>query len=173
MKRLFLILLLPLLGTGCSTMTPMPTVDYVDIDRFMGDWYVLASIPTFIEKGAHNGVESYARNEDGTIDTTFTFNADGFDGKQKRYNPKGFVREGTGNAVWGMRFIWPFKSDYRVVYLDEDYTVTIIGRNKRDYVWIMSRQPTISDEDYATLKQKVSDLGYDVSKLERVPQQWG
>ena len=44
---------------GCSSMEPLKTVDHVDIGRFMGDWYVIANIPTYIEKGAHNAIESY------------------------------------------------------------------------------------------------------------------
>ena len=71
-----------------------------------------------------------------------------------------------------MRFIWPIKADYRIVYLDDDYSQTIIGRQKRDFVWIMARTPTISDADFEMLMQRSADLGYDVSKIERVPQQW-
>ncbi|MGE3890909.1 MAG: lipocalin family protein [Steroidobacteraceae bacterium] len=144
----------------------------VDLPRFMGDWYVIANIPTFIEKGAHNAVESYRLDTDGSIDTTFTFRADAFDGKLKRHNPRGFVIEGTGNAQWGMRFIWPFKSDYRIMYLNADYTQTIIGREKRDYVWIMARSPSIADAEYQQLVALLHSEDYDVSKLQRVPQQW-
>jgi apolipoprotein D and lipocalin family protein len=158
---------------SCASSGPeMETVDYVDLDRFMGDWYVIANIPTFLEKGAHNAVETYAMNDDGTIATTFTFRDGAFDGKEKQYNPKGFIRDTGSNALWGMRFIWPIKADYRIVYLDEDYTQTIIGRQKRDFVWIMAREPNISDSDYETLLGVVESLGYDMSKVERVPQQW-
>ena len=150
----------------------METVSYVDLERFMGDWYVIANIPTFLEKGAHNAVETYELNDDGTIATTFVFRADGFDGEEKRYNPKGFVKDTETNALWGMRFIWPIKADYRIVYLDEDYSQTIIGRQKRDFVWIMAREPEISEADYAMLLGVVESLGYDTSKVERVPQKW-
>ena len=150
----------------------METVDHVDLDRFMGDWYVIANIPTFLEKGAHNAVENYSLNEDGTIATRFTYLEDSFDGEQKEYNPKGFVKDTTSNALWGMRFVWPIKADYRIVYLDEDYSQTIVGRQKRDYVWIMARTPTISDADYDRLVNFVYSLGYDVSKIQRVPQRW-
>ena len=158
---------------GCAGNGPeMETVDYVDLERFMGDWYVIANIPTFLEKGAHNAVETYALNDDGTIATTFTFRDGAFDGKEKQYNPKGFIRDTRSNALWGMRFIWPIKADYRIVHLDEDYTQTIIGRQKRDFVWIMAREPDISDSDYETLLGVVESLGYDMSKVERVPQKW-
>ncbi len=111
-------------------------------------------------------------NDDGTIATTFTFRDGAFDGERKEYNPKGFVRDAGSNALWGMRFIWPIKADYRIVYLDEDYSQTIIGRKKRDFVWVMAREPKISDEDYEMLLGVVETLGYDLSKVQRVPQKW-
>ena len=169
---LAVVTVLSLLG-GCASKGPeMKTVSHVDLERFMGDWYVIANIPTFLEKGAHNAVESYELNEDGTIATTFVFRADGFDGEEKRYTPKGFVKDTETNALWGMRFIWPIKADYRIVYLDDDYTQTIIGRQKRDFIWIMARTPTIPEEDYERLIEYAASIGYDTSKIERVPQRW-
>ena len=150
----------------------MKTVEHVDLQKFMGPWYVIANIPTFLEKEAYNAVETYRLNDDGTIATTFTFRKGGFDGKQKEYNPKGFVRDEESNALWGMRFVWPIKADYRIVYLDDDYSKTIIGRQSRDYVWIMARTPTISESDYKMLLSKVESLGYDMTKVKRVPQSW-
>ncbi len=162
-----------LLG-GCrqETHPPLALAQDVDLQRFMGDWYVIASIPTRLERGAHNAVESYRLAEDGTIETTFTFRKDAFDGELKRYTPHGFVREGTGNAVWGMRFVWPVKADYRIAWLDRDYTMTVVGREPRDYVWIMARRPQVAEEDYLTLAAFVADQGYDATQLKRVPQRW-
>jgi len=163
-----------LLLAGCreSVHPPLALAEDVDIERFMGDWYVIANIPTAIEKGAHNAIESYRLAEDGTIATTFTFRKDGFDGAEKRYTPRGFVREGTGNAVWGMRFIWPVKADYRIAYVDPGYTQTVIGRESRDYVWIMARSPQIAEADYERLVAFVASQGYDTAKIRRVPQRW-
>ncbi len=160
---------------GCAagpTGDPMPTVDRVDLNRFMGDWYVIANIPTFLERGAHNAVENYRLDDDGTIETTFTYRKGGFDGEQKKLTARGFVRDADSNALWGMQFIWPFKADYRVAYLDDAYSQTIIARQQRDYVWIMARSPSIDDASYARLVREVSQLGYDTNKLERVPQSW-
>ena len=115
-KHFFLILLL----TGCAMKsTQIKTVDEVDINRFMGDWYVLAHIPSYVEKNAFNAVESYKLNEDGSIATTFTFNEGSLDGPVKTYHPKGFVIPGTNNAIWGMQFIWPIKAQYKIAYLDK------------------------------------------------------
>ncbi len=71
-----------------------------------------------------------------------------------------------------MRFVWPIKADYRIVYLDDDYTRTIVGRQKRDFVWIMARQPEIPEDEYARLLDVVASLGYDMSSVQRVPQRW-
>ena len=134
--------------------------------------YVIANIPTFIEKGAHNAIESYELNDDGTIQTTFTFYEDSFDGELKTYHPKGFVTDEQTNAIWGMQFIWPIKADYRIMYLTEDYSQTIVARNKRDYVWIMARTPTIPEADYQHMLKLIENVGYDISQIQRVPQQW-
>jgi len=171
-SRIVPVVLALALGACAGGQPPLATVDQVDLERFMGDWYVIANIPTFIEKGAHNAVESYELNPDGSIATTFVFRADGFDGEEKVYRPVGFVTDTDSNAVWGMRFIWPIKADYRIVYLTEDYSQTIIGRNKRDYVWIMARTPSISSADYDKMIGLVQDMGYDISKVQKVPQQW-
>jgi len=162
-----------LLLAGCqASMPPLETVEYVDLERFMGDWYVIANIPTFVEQGAHNAVESYRLDDDGTIATTFTFRKDAFDGPEKEYHPRGFVRNTQSNAEWGMQFIWPFKGDYRIIHLTEDYSVTIIGRNKGDYVWLMAREPQLSDDRYEEAVGIIAAAGYDVSHLQRVPQHW-
>jgi apolipoprotein D and lipocalin family protein len=160
---------------GCvssPTRTPIRTAEYVDLDRFMGDWYVIANIPTAIEKGAHNAVEGYRIDADGSIATTFTFRRNGFDGERKVYTPRGFVMDRKSNAVWGMQFVWPVKADYRIVWLDDAYSQTVIGRNARDYVWIMARQPTLPEADYRRIVDFLGTQGYDVSKIQKVPQRW-
>jgi apolipoprotein D and lipocalin family protein len=160
-----------LLG-GCATHPPMPPVTNVDLDRFMGDWYVIASIPTPFEKDIYNAVETYERLGPNKVQTIFAFNKGGFDGERKEMRPVGFVRDDGSNALWGMQFIWPIKADYRIVYLDPDYSQTIIGRQKRDYVWIMAREPTLPEGEFEKLVAEVEGLGYDVSELKKVPQRW-
>ena len=157
---------------GCqlaSNLPPIRTAESIDLNRFAGDWFVIANIPTFIETDAYNAVESYA--EPVNVATTFTFNKGGFEGERKTYQPTAFVREGSGNAVWGMQFVWPIKAEYRVVYIDPEYQFTIIGRTKRDYVWLMARQAVIAEDDYKRLLSIIEQEGYDLDKLRLVPQQ--
>ena len=159
---------------GCSSVPrpAVPLAENVDIERFMGDWYVIASIPTYIERDAWNAVESYRLDDDGSIATTFTFRKGGFDGPERRYTPRGFVFDRDSNAVWGMQFVWPIKADYRIAYLSDDYGQTVIAREARDYVWIMARSPSISEADYARLTAFIASMGYDTTQLRKVPQRW-
>jgi len=156
--------------TACSSAPTLPVAEHVDLERFMGDWYVIANIPTRWEKGAHNAVESYRLDRDGSIATTFTFRDGAFDGPEKVMRPRGFVRDDGSNAVWDMQFVWPFRAEYLIAHVDQAYTETIIARSSLDYVWIMARTPQLPEADYERLRRKVVDLGYDVAKLEKVPQ---
>lgn len=157
---------------ACSSPPPIRTATAVDLERFMGDWYVIANIPTFIETNAYSAIESYRLAEDGTVATTFSFRKGGFDGARKTYHPTGYIIDRQSNAVWGMQFIWPIKADYRIIYVDDAYNHTIIGRIQRDYVWLMARTPQVSEVEYQRFLQLITEEGYDVSKVRKVPQRW-
>jgi apolipoprotein D and lipocalin family protein len=150
---------------------PPPVIARVDIPRYMGRWYVIASIPTFFEKNAYNATETYELQSDGTIGVTFRYLKGAFDGPVKTMKPHGFVQDASG-AIWGMRIFWPIKAEYLISYLNDDYSQVIVGRTARDHVWMMARTPQISADDYQKLEQRISSLGYDMSKLQKVPQRW-
>lgn len=154
---------------SCRQGPPIRMAERVDLDLYMGNWYVIANIPTFIEKSAYNAVETYVRKPDNVIDTTFTFNKDSLDGQKKEYKPTGFVQDNPSNAEWKMQFLWPFKSEFIIVYVDSGYTYTIVGRTKRDYLWIMAREPKVSDADLERLIQIAVDEGYDRDQIRMVP----
>lgn len=158
---------------ACRTGGVKPTIQpvaHVDIPRFMGDWYVIAHIPTYPERDAYAAVESYALQPDGRIQTTFRYRKGSLDGPLKTMHPVGTVREGTQGAVWGMQFVWPIQAEYVIVYVDADYQQTIVGRSKRDYVWLMARTPRIPAADYEARIRQIAALGYDVSRIRKVPQ---
>ena len=150
---------------------PITPVKDVDLARYVGNWYVIANIPPRIEKDAYNSVENYRINKDGEIPTVFTYRDGSFEGKLKTLESKAFPSKESA-AVWGVQFIWPIKAEYLIAYLDADYSRAIVARNKRDYVWLMARTPTIPEAEYAALRQRIGDMGYDLSKLQRVPQRW-
>lgn len=163
---------LAIIGSACAgkSTTRIPPVANVEMSRFMGDWYVIASIPSFPERHAYAAVETYALRPDGRVQTTFRYRNGSFDSPIKTMHPIGTVRPGSGNAVWGMQFIWPIQAEYVIVYLAPDYSQTIIGRSDRDYAWVMARTPQISAIDYQANLQRLRALGYRLDNLRQVPQ---
>ena len=156
--------LLAAIVAGCASTQPAitPTAS-VDLPRFMGDWYVIAHIPSRPERDAYDAVESYRLDADGRIRTTYTQRKGSFSA------PVGTVVPGTHNAVWGMQFVWPIKAEYVIVDLAPDYSRTIIGRSKRDYVWLMARAPQLPEPELQAAIARIKALGYDTSKLRMVP----
>jgi len=172
------LLLASVLLAACSSSPEAlkATDKKIELNRFMGDWYVIGSIPIDYffasEAGGHNAVESYALKEDGSIDTRYRFRQDSFDGPLKSFNPTAFVYNTETNAEWRMQFLWPFKSAYLIVYLSDDYSQTIIGVPNRDYIWIMSRTPEVSEDEYQRLLQLAVAAGYDPEPIVRIPHAW-
>lgn len=155
-----------------NNMEELKTVAYVNIERFMGDWYVVGVIPTFAEKDAVNAIERYELNDKGNIDITFTHYKKSPQGKFKEYHPKGFIYNKETNSEWRVQFFWPLKFKYLVIDLAEDYRYTVIGVPNRKYVWIMAREAQLSEEDIANIQQNLVKQGYDISKIVDVPQIW-
>ena len=159
------------LVAGCSgNVRPIAPVAEVDLNRFMGDWYVIAHIPSRPERGAYNAIENYRLDEDGKIQTRFRFRDGGFDRPVETMHPVGTVEPGSNNAIWGMQFIWPIQAEYLIAWVDDSYNQTIVARSKRDYVWYMARTPQVSDQEYQQAVERIQALGYDITKLRRVPQ---
>lgn len=155
-----------------NNVEELKTVEFVDIERFLGDWYVVGVIPTFAEKDAVNAIERYELNDKGNIDITFTHYKKSPEGKYKEYHPKGFIFNKKTNAEWRVQFFWPFKFKYLVIDLAEDYRYTVIGVPNRKYVWIMARDTMLSEEDNKLIREKLLNQGYDISKIMEVPQVW-
>lgn len=168
--KLTAVLGLSLLGACAHARPTIPPVASVDLPRFMGDWYVIAAIPTRFEREAYAAVESYELRTDGRIATTFRYRNGAFDAREKTMHPVGTVRPDSGNAVWDMRFWGVINAEYVIVYLKDDYSQTIIGRSDRDYAWIMARTPSISEEDYRAATDRLRALGYSLEDLRKVPQ---
>lgn len=147
----------------------VPVVKNVELQRYMGPWFVVGAIGLGLEKGAHNAVETYALNPDGSISTVFQFRKDRFDGEVETKVTKAWVEEGTNNAEWRVQLVWPLKAQYLISHLEPDYSAAIIAREKRDYVWILARNPKMSDAQYTAYRARIEGMGYDMAKFERYP----
>lgn len=148
----------------------MDTVEYVDLNRFMGRWYVIGIIPNFIEKNAVNGIETYTLNEDGTIAIEYQFRNKSSQGKLKTMHPKAWVYNRKTNAEWRVQFFYPIKFPYLIIDLADDYSYTVIGVPNRKFVWIMSRNAQIAEETYQQILTRLKKIGYDANNIVPMPQ---
>ena len=167
-------ILLTLLSACASNGPPplQPLDRAIELERFMGDWYVIAHAPTAPERDAFNAVERYGLCPDGRVATVFRFRERGFDGQREILRPTGFPDAGSGYAEWGMQFLWPFRAEYIVAWLGEDYQTTIIARSARDYVWLMHREAAMPPQALEAALQRIAGMGYERSALRMVPQRW-
>ncbi|NDY94311.1 lipocalin family protein [Wenzhouxiangella limi] len=172
MKNLLLLLLAGVLSGCASTWNspPLETVDSVDLERYMGEWYVIANIPYFGERGNVAGRAIYRMREDGRMDDIYLYRDGDFDAPEERLEGVAWVVDEDSNARWKVRFYWPLTFAYYIVDLDPDYQWSLVGHPSRNYAWIMARAPRIDDELYEQLLARFEELGFDSSDLKKVPQ---
>lgn len=145
----------------------------VDLEQLMGDWYVIAHIPTPTESKCTNAVESFHWNEkEQRIDVHYHFNDGAPDGPLKKMEQKAWISDENSNTEWDVQFVWPLKVPYRVLDVASDYCWAILGTTNENFVWVMSRKPHLDFETYQTVIRKIQAFGYDTSKLRKVPQIW-
>jgi apolipoprotein D and lipocalin family protein len=147
-------------------------VEKMDLQRFLGSWYVIGVLPTAFEKGAENGIETYSLDEKGNIRVEYVFYKGGPGGKKKVMHQKGWVVDKERNTEWKVQPLWPLKLPYLIIDLAEDYRYTVIGTNNYKYVWIMARTPSISEVDYSGIISRLAERGYKVDRIQRMKHVW-
>jgi apolipoprotein D and lipocalin family protein len=83
---------------------------------------------------------------------------------------KAFVVKGSSNAKLRVQFFWPFRGDYYIIGLAEDYSWAIVGHPTRKYLWILSRDSFIPTHTYNYILKVIGEQGYDVNRLAKTPQ---
>ncbi|XP_010483381.1 PREDICTED: temperature-induced lipocalin-1-like [Camelina sativa] len=154
----------------------MEVVKGLDVARYMGRWYEIASFPSLFQP--KNGVDTratYTLNPDGTIhvlNETWSNGKRGYiEGSAYKADPK------SDEAKLKVKFyvppflpIFPVTGDYWVLYIDPDYQHALVGQPSRSYLWILSRTAHMEEETYKQLVVKAVEQGYDVSKLHKTTQ---
>lgn len=173
-------LALGLLGTvfavGCAGgPAPLQALDRpIELERFMGPWYVVAHIPIDLpfasEANAYEGVETYALLPNGEIDIVYEYRDGSFEAPLESLPQRGWVHDPTNRTEWRVQFLWPFRSAYLIAWVDDDYRRAIVGVPSRDYAWILSRDAVVEDAELDALSGRLENLGYDLAGLRRVPQ---
>jgi apolipoprotein D and lipocalin family protein len=159
---------------GGSSSAPLRPVEYVDLQRYMGGWFVIANIPYFAEKDCFDSVEGYALRADGRIDNKFACRESSFDSPmQPKLKTVATVYDKKSNAEWRVPFFRVIPVKYFVIDLDPDYRWAVIGHPSRRYGWILSRTRTLPDPTYRGILERLRGQGYDERKFVKVPQRGG
>jgi apolipoprotein D and lipocalin family protein len=157
-------------GVGCSgTYLPLPTVSNVDLHKYMGKWYEIASFPNKFQKGCTCTTAEYDLQDD-YVRVTNTCRKDSVNGKTDQAVGKAWVVDGSNNAKLKVSFFWPFKGDYWIIDLAADYSYAVVGNPARTYLWILCRTPRMDDATYAGIVKRVAEKGFDPSLLRRTEQ---
>lgn len=143
-------------------------VERVDILSYAGKWYTLYSIPTFMDKHWRQTTETYVIHPDGYFAVFTTFKVAGED-KLKYIRSKLFVVKGTANAEFKAQYVWPFKLDYWIIELAEDYSYVVVGHPEHKFLSIMARKPQLPQDWTDEIIERCKQRGYDTSKL--IPQE--
>ena len=143
--------------------TPVASVAQVDLKRYVGKWYEIASFPMFFQRNCvgDTTAEYAALPQGGVSVNNRCRTADGFDDAQG----KATVVDGTGNAQLKVSFFWPFKADYWVIGLDADYRWAVVGNPNRKYLWVLSRTPQLPKDLLDAALQSATAQGYALAQL--------
>jgi apolipoprotein D and lipocalin family protein len=183
MKFLFFkqLLLLPLLLISLMIiflfMTPtsnqaqtLQTVPNVDLTKYAGKWYEIASYPQYFQKGCNCTTAEYTITDKGYVLVENRCNKDSVNGKESYIKGKAFVEEGSNNAKLKVQFFWPFKAKYWIIDLAEDYSYAVVSHPNKKYLWILSRTSKMNDQVYQMILARLTSKGFDLSKLQKTKQ---
>jgi apolipoprotein D and lipocalin family protein len=144
---------------------PLPVVSKVDLDRYLGKWYEIASYPAWFQKGCVGSTANYSLLDNGKIQVVNRCHKDSLDGPLKESKGKAEVVDKTTNAKLKVWFFWPFKGNYWIIDLSPDYQWAVVGEPSRKYLWILSRTPVMDATAYQGILARLPGKGYDPEKL--------
>lgn len=153
------------MNTVYSTSQTLQSVPYVDLEKFGGKWYEIASFPQRFQKGCTCTTAEYTVTDKGFLIVENRCNRDSVNGKQSYIKGKAFVVENSGNAKLEVQFFWPFKGKYWIIDLAEDYSYAVVGHPNKKYLWILSRTPLMKDITYQQIISKIKEKGFDITKI--------
>lgn len=159
-----------MLSTSNSRSQTLQTVPFVDLKRYTGKWYEIASYPQPFQKGCNCTTAEYTLSEKGYIIVENRCNKDSVKGKVSYIKGKAFVDAGTGNAKLKVQFFWPFKGKYWIIDLADDYSYAVVSHPSKKYLWILSRTPKMDESVYQQILSRLKGKGFDLLKLKTTTQ---
>lgn len=160
-----LLLAAPAATARATEPRPLETVPRVELERYVGTWYEIASYPQRFQKGCTGTVATYSIREDGQVAVENRCNRDSLSGRLTVAKGRARVVDRASNAKLKVTFFWPFWGDYWVIDLGRDYEYAVVGHPNRQYLWILSRERTLAPDVYAGILERLTAQGYDTDRL--------
>lgn len=148
----------------------LETVTTVDLQKYSGKWFEIASFPQRFQKGCHCTTAEYTVTSKDYLIVENRCNKDSLNGKSLYIKGKVFAEKNSGNSKLKVQFFWPFKGKYWVIDLASDYSYAVVGHPNRNYLWILSRTASMDNVVYQEIVSRIEAKGYDVSKILKTKQ---
>ncbi len=162
---------------GCTETTtdklglpPLTTVPSVDLERYLGTWYEIASYPKRYQAGCTGTRATYSMRDDGDIKVINRCLKGSLDGPEDVAEGRARLPAPNDTTKLEVSFFWPFWGDYWIIDLDPNYRWAVVGAPSRDSLWILSRSPTMDAETYAAILDRIAAQGYPLDRLEKTQQ---
>lgn len=152
---------------SCSRQ-PLATAAEVNLSRYAGKWYEIASFPISPQRGCQCTTAEYTPTEKGYVEV---YNRCTKNGKLSSIKGKAFPVKGSNNSKLKVQFFWPFRAKYWIIELADDYSYAVVGHPNRKYLWILSRTSTLPEATLRPLLEKLQQKGFDTSQLQYTVQQ--
>lgn len=151
-------------------LPPLRTVEQVELSRYTGTWFEIASYPQRFQKGCTGTTATYSLRDDGEIAVLNRCRKDSLEGEEMRAEGRARVVDARSRAKLEVSFFGPFWGDYWIIDLGENYEYAVVGHPGRDYLWILSRTPSLPDEVYQGILQRLQAQGYPLEPLQKTLQ---
>lgn len=159
-----------IITTANLSAQKIQTVPNVDLNKYLGKWYEIASFPQIFQRGCHCTTAEYSLSDKGFVIVENRCNKDSILGKQSYVKGKAFVEENSGNAKLKVQFFWPFKGKYWIIDLADDYSYVVVSHPNKKYLWILSRTSKLDDSVYQGIISRLKSKGFDLKKLQKTEQ---
>ncbi len=148
----------------------LQTVPNVDLNKYTGKWFEIASYPQRFQKGCHCTTAEYTLSDKDYIIVENRCNRDSITGKPSYIKGKAFIEKNSGNAKLKVQFFWPFKAKYWIIDLANDYSYAVVSHPNKNYLWILSREPQMNEEIYSQIISRLKEKGFDLNKIQKTVQ---
>lgn len=145
----------------------LQTVPYVDLQKYIGKWYEIASYPQSFQRGCVCSTAEYSLSDKGYIVVENRCRIGDINGVESYVKGKAFVEKNSGNAKMKVQFFWPLKGKYWIVDLADDYSYAVVSHPNKQYLWILYRTPIMNEQIYQEILDRLKIWGFDMESIQK------